>query len=146
MNYIIYLWVAAIAVFVIVELMTTALTTIWFAGGALVALFVAMAGFPVWVQAVVFLLVSIALLALTRPLANKYFNRKTVKTNAESLIGREAIVSEEINNLKDAGVVKVNGQEWTARTDENSVTIPAGTVVEIERIEGVKLIVKQAAQ
>lgn len=141
MNNYIYVWVAAIAVFVIVELVTTALTTIWFAGGALAALAVAYAGFPVWVQAVVFLLVSIVLLVLTRPLANRYFNKKTVKTNAESLIGREAIVSEGINNLKDEGAVKVNGQEWTARTGDNDITLAAGTVVVIERIEGVKLIV-----
>ena len=64
-----------------------------------------------------------------------------MKTNAESLIGREAIVSEGINNLKDEGAVKVNGQEWTARTGDNDITLAAGTVVVIERIEGVKLIV-----
>ena len=81
MNYI-YVWVAAIAVFVVVELATTALTTIWFAGGALAALLITAAGFPVWAQAVTFLVVSMALLVLTRPLANKYFNKKTVKTNA----------------------------------------------------------------
>ena len=140
MNYI-YVWVAAIAVFVVVELATTALTTIWFAGGALAALLITAAGFPVWAQAVTFLVVSIALLVLTRPLANKYFNKKTVKTNAESLIGREAIVTEEINNLRNEGVVTVSGQEWTARTEDNTLTVAAGTVVKILRIEGVKLIV-----
>ena len=144
MTYLWAIWLAAIVVFVGIELVTTALTTVWFAGGALVGLLLAALHFPLWVQVVGFLLVSIILLVLTRPLADKYFNAKTVKTNAESLVGKEGVVEEDINNLAATGVVLVNGQEWTARCDSNEQTIAKGSVVLIERIEGVKLIVKEA--
>lgn len=137
------IWIAAFAMFVIVELMTAALTTIWFAGGALAALAVSFLGGPVWLQVVLFLAVSVVLLLATRPLAEKYLNSRTVRTNAESLIGNEAVVSAAINNLQQTGQVKVAGQEWTARTTDNEKTVPEGTVVVIERIEGVKLIVRE---
>ena len=140
------IWIAALAVFVLVEMMTAALTTIWFAGGALCAGIVSFAGGPVWLQVIVFLAVSVLLLILTRPLAEKYVNSRTVKTNAQSVIGKEAVASADINNLQQTGQVLVSGQEWTARTDDNDTVITKGTVVVVERIEGVKLIVRPKEQ
>ena len=137
------IWIAAFAMFVIVELMTAALTTIWFAGGSLAALAASFLGGPVWLQVVLFVAVSVILLLATRPLAEKYVNSRTIRTNAQSLIGMEAVVSAAINNLQQQGQVKVAGQEWTARTEDNESTIPEGTVVTVERIEGVKLIVRE---
>ena len=142
----IIIWLAALVVFVIVEAMTTALTTIWFAGGCLVALILAVMHAPIWAQIVAFLIISLVLLAFTRPIANKYFNKSTVKTNAESLVGLEGVVKEQIDNLAATGLVTVKGQDWTARTAENEERIEKDTVVVIEKIEGVKLIVKRKSE
>ena len=90
-----------------------------------------------------FLIVSLILLIFTRPIAMRYLNTNRTRTNAESLIGKEAVVTQTIENLKNQGQVIVGGIEWTARTDDNEKMIEKDTVVEIERIEGVKLIVKK---
>lgn len=136
-------WLVLFVVLLIIEILTMGLTTIWFAGGALVAFILAFVGFDLPVQIIVFLLVSIALLVLTRPLAMKFFNKERQKTNAESLIGQKAIVKEKIDTLHAVGVVEVNGLEWSAKTDEAEEVIEAGEIVEIEGIQGVKLIVKK---
>lgn len=96
---------------------------------------------PLWVQIVLFLVVSALLLFFTRPVAVKYFNKDRVRTNVESLIGKQAIVISEINNLQGIGQVTVNGQEWSARSTDEEAAIPVGCVVIIERVSGVKLIV-----
>lgn len=96
---------------------------------------------PLWVQIVLFLAVSALLLFFTRPVAVKYFNKDRVRTNVESLIGQQAIVISEINNLQGIGQVTVNGQEWSARSTDEEAAIPVGCVVIIERVSGVKLIV-----
>ena len=87
--------------------------------------------------------VSLVLLYFTRPVAVKYFNKDRVKTNAESLVGKQAIVISEIDNLQGIGQVTVGGQEWSARTVREGVPLPAGTVVVIRAISGVKLIVEE---
>ena len=112
-------WLVVIVVFVAIELNTMALTTIWFAGGALAAFFTAYAGFSVKVQLVIFLIVSLILLIFTRPFASKYINKGTVKTNADGLIGKKARVTAEINNQLSQGAAVVGGQEWTARAEES---------------------------
>ena len=132
------LWLAAVVVLLVIEIATLGLTTIWFAGGALIAGIAAVAGAGRVVQFVLFLIVSLILLIFTRPIAMRYLNTNRTRTNAESLIGKEAI-----ENLKNQGQVIVGGIEWTARTDDNEKMIEKDTVVEIERIEGVKLIVKK---
>ena len=137
------LWLAAVAVLLVIEIATLGLTTIWFAGGALIAGIAAVAGAGSIVQFVIFLIVSLILLIFTRPVAVKYLNVNRTRTNAESLIGKEAVVTQTIENLKNQGQVIVGGIEWTARTDDNETVIEKDTVVEIERIEGVKLIVKK---
>ena len=136
-------WLVLFVVLLVIEIATMGLTTIWFAGGSLVAMICAFVGFKLPVQVIVFLLVSIALLVLTRPLALKYFNKERQKTNAESLIGQNAVVLETIDTLYGVGRVEVNGMEWSAKTDDQKDKIDAGTVVVIEGIQGVKLLVKK---
>lgn len=135
-------WLAIFIVLLVIEIITMGLTTIWFAGGALMALVMAFAGFGLPVQIGIFLVVSVALLILTRPIAVKYFNTERQKTNAESLIGQQAVVLEDVDTLHAAGLVEVNGQEWSAKTDEPDGYILKDSIVSIEGIQGVKLIVK----
>lgn len=134
-------WLVAFVVLVGIEIATMALTTIWFAGGAFVAFLLSLFGTGLEVQLAVFVVVSFVLLFLTRPFASKYVNSNTVKTNADSLIGREARVTEEINNDLGTGTAVVGGQEWTARAAEDSQIYAVGTKVRIGQIQGVKLIV-----
>lgn len=135
------IWLAIIVVMAIIEIITLGLTTIWFAGGALVAFIASLFGVSLPIQIVLFVIVSLVLLAFTRPFAVKFVNKNQTRTNAESLIGKSAIVLEDINNLKAEGAVSVNGQEWTARAVDDTV-ITKDTVVEIVEIKGVKLMVK----
>ena len=136
-------WLILFVVLLVIEIFTMGLTTIWFAGGAIIAFVLAYAGFGLPVQIIVFLLVSIALLVLTRPIAMKFFNQERQKTNAESLIGQNAVVLETIDTLHGVGRAEVNGMEWSAKTDDADMIIEAGEVVIIEGIQGVKLIVKK---
>lgn len=136
-----YVWLLVLLVCIIVEFVTMGLTTVWFAGGALVAILAAALNAPVALQVALFLAVSILLLIFTRPIAVKYFNKDRIRTNAESMIGRQAIVISEINNLEGIGQVTVNGMEWSARSI-NDVEIPVGEVVIVRAINGVKLIVE----
>ena len=138
----IMVWLILLIVFVVIEVFTLGLTTIWFAGGALVAMLAALLNAPVWLQICVFVIVSLVLLFFTRPIAVKYFNKDRIKTNVESLVGKPAIVISEIDNLQGIGQVMVNGQEWTARSCEDSEKIQVGAVVTVIAINGVKLIVK----
>ncbi len=137
------MWLVLLVVLIIIELATMGLTTIWFAGGALAAALVSIPGTPIWLQVIVFLVVSALLLYFTRPIAVKYFNRDRIRTNTESLIGRQAIVISEINNIEGTGQVNTGGMEWTARSSYNNVVLPAGAVVTILGIDGVKLIVEE---
>ncbi|MGL5435775.1 MAG: NfeD family protein [Lachnospiraceae bacterium] len=136
-------WLIAFVVFVGIEIATMALTTIWFAGGAFVAFLLALLGVSIEVQLAVFVIVSFLLLFLTRPFAQKYINQNAVKTNVDSLIGAGARVTAEINNEAGTGTAIVNGQEWTARALAAQDHYPIGTMVEIRRIDGVKLIVAE---
>lgn len=137
------LWLIIFVVCIAVEIGTMGLTTIWFAGGALIAAVVAAIEAPIWLQVVLFLGVSFVLLYFTRPVAVKYFNKDRVKTNVESMIGKQAIVISEINNLQGIGQVTVGGMEWSARTLQEGITLPVGSVVVIRAISGVKLIVEE---
>ena len=137
------LWLILLIILLVIEAISLELTTIWFAGGALAAFIAALVGADVVVQVVLFLAVSIVLLVFTRPVAMRYLNRNKTPTNAESLIGEQAVVTQTINNLMGRGVVLVNGMEWTARSQENSEMIEKDTIVRILRIDGVKLIVER---
>lgn len=136
-------WLILLIICIGIELPTMGLTTIWFAGGALVAIFAAVVGAPIWLQAVLFIVVSLLLLFFTRPVAVKYFNKDRVKTNVESMVGRQAIVISEVNNLQGIGQVTVGGQEWSARSADDQVNIAVGAVVTVVAINGVKLVVRE---
>lgn len=135
-------WLVLLIVCLVMEAATLGLTTIWFAGGALVAMVVALLGGPVWLQLLLFFVVSLVLVIFTRPIATKYFNRDRLKTNAESVVGQQAVVTVEIDNVREAGAVLVHGQEWSARGVDEYPRIAKDTIVVVEAIEGVKLYVK----
>lgn len=137
------IWGIAIVVFLGIEIATLGLTTIWFAGGAIVAVILAAIGAPIPVQVIVFAVVSVALLYFTRPIISKWFNKTRIKTNSEGLVGKHAYVTEAIDNVKATGVVKLDGLEWTARTAHDGMTIPEGAMITVLAIEGVKAIVEE---
>ena len=134
-------WLVVFILLILIELATMGLTTIWFAGGAVAGFVASMLGANVVIQAAAFFAVSILLLFFTRPFAVRYINSNKTKTNVDGLIGQEALVLEEINNIRETGCARREGKEWTARS-MNDTVIPKDTVVTVERIEGVKLIVK----
>ena len=136
-------WLAAIVILLVMEIISLGLTTIWFAGGALVAFVLAVFNVPVLIQVFVFLVVSLLLLIFTRPIAVKYFNKDRARTNVESMIGQQAIVLSEIDNIQGTGRVTVSGQEWSARTMADDIKLPVGAVVIIKDVKGVKLIVEE---
>ena len=135
-------WLIAAGVFLILEVLSMGLTTVWFAGGSLVGALLAALHLPLGAQIAAFAAVSVILLVLTRPLARKYLNSRTVKTNADSLVGRDCLVTEDIDNLRAEGQVTVMGQVWTARSVSDEQKIPKDTRVKVKAISGVKLIVE----
>ena len=110
------IWLVILAVLVVIEIITLGLTTIWFAGGALAALAVSLAGGPLWLQILLFLAVSIVLLVFTRPLAVRYMNKNQQKTNVDSIPGKTGVVVQTIDNLQAAGQVMVVGASWSAKS------------------------------
>lgn len=134
------LWLIVMVLFLVVEAATVGLVCIWFAVGALAALIAALLGAEIWLQVVLFLVVSAVALYFTRPLAKKYVNAKVEPTNADMVIGKECRVTEAIDNIAGTGAVYVDGKTWTARSESDEV-IPEGTLVTAKSIDGVKLIV-----
>lgn len=135
-------WLIAFVVLVGIEIATMALTTIWFAGGAVVAFLFSLFDTSTELQLAAFVITSFLLLFLTRPFASRFVNSHTVKTNVAELIGKTARVTADINNESGTGTAMIGGQEWTARSAKAGETYPAGTVVRIREIQGVKLIVE----
>ena len=133
-------WLALLILFSLVEAATVGLVSVWFAAGALTALLSTFCTQNLLDQLALFILVSALSLALVRPLTGKFLTPRQAATNADRLLGRTALVTEEINDLASRGAVQVSGVEWSARSDPDQV-IPVGTAVRILRIEGVKLIV-----
>lgn len=134
-------WLAAFIVFAIGEAVTVGLVSVWFAVGALAGLFAAALGAGLWLQIAVFLGVSALALALFKPLSGKFLKPKLSATNADRVIGASALVTETIDNTQAQGQVKVKGQVWSARSEQD-IVIPAGRNVRVLRIEGVKVIVE----
>lgn len=135
-------WLVLLALFIVIEAATMGLTTIWFAGGAVAAFIVSILGGKVVIQIILFLAVSILLLIFTRPFAAKYINNHKVKTNIDGLIGKRAVITQDVNNLAATGEAQLDGMTWTARTDDDELKIPEGTTVIVQEIRGVRLIVK----
>ena len=137
------IWLALFVVLLIIEIITLGLTTIWFAGGALVAFIAAALGANLGIQLALFFMVSLFLLFVTRPIAVRYFNKDREKTNVDSLIGGKGVVLETIDNIHGLGAVSLNGKVWTARTTDNAVMIEKDEIITVKAIEGVKLIVEK---
>ena len=136
-------WLIVVAVLLILEILTLGLTTIWFAGGALIAFIAGLFAAPLWLQIVLFLVVSIVLLLFTRPIARKHLNSNREKTNIDSLAGKQGKVIEEIDNFNQTGKIMLNGMEWMARSASSEGTIPAGTKVEIMEVKGAHVVVQE---
>ena len=144
MNPMATLWLVLLILFLLAEGATAAVTTIWFAVGALVAMVAALLGAQVWLQVTVFVVVSVGCLLALRPLLKKYITPKKVRTNIDAVVGSQGVVLEKIDNLAGTGRVKLGGMEWSARAEHNEC-IETGTLVRVERIEGVKVFVTPVA-
>ena len=138
------LWIVLLIVFIVGELITVGLTSIWFAAGSLVALIAAACGISPVVQFVLFVVVSVVLLVATRPWARKFINSRTQRTNADSIIGEIIRIEERVSNIDQTGAAVVRGQEWTVRTRNDNETIEVGEMAKVVEISGVKLIVEKA--
>ena len=136
------IWMALVIIFLVVELVTVGLTTIWLAGGALVAFILAAVGANFWVQLIAFFAVSFVLIYFTRPFAMKYLNPRRTRTNSEELIGEIIKVTRRIDNRAAEGTALAKGLEWSARAVSDDMIIEKDTLVKVIRIEGVKLIVE----
>ena len=147
MNLFIWLWLGAIVLFGMAEVVTESMVSIWFVAGSLAALFICMSGWslggltPEATQVLVFAVVSALALAATRPLVRRFMTRPHIPTNADRVLGMVAKVTEAVDNERASGAVYVDGKTWTARSMDGSV-IPAGTQVTVQKIEGVKLLVQ----
>jgi len=139
-QYMWILWVFGVVFFGIVEAATVNMVSLWFVGGALAALVAQLLGGPIWLQTVLFFVVSGALLFALRPFVRRFVTPNKIPTNADMVIGKTGIVSEKIDNLAPSGLVKVNGTVWTARAADDSV-IEENEKVIIKEISGVKLLV-----
>ena len=137
-------WLIVLIAAILIEIATMGLTTIWFAGGALVAICIERLNGGIYLQIIVFLIVSLVVMYFTRPIAMRYFNKEREKTNADGLIGKQAVVTARIYNLEGSGKAVVSGQEWSARSLEDEQVFEEGEIVKIVKIKGVKLIVESA--
>lgn len=140
MNWLAILWLAMLVVFIIIEVSTVSMVSAWFAAGALAALIASLCNAPLWLQVVLFAVVSIVMLLALRPLAKKYFTPRLIKTNIDAVIGSEGLVMERIDNVNSSGRVKLAGMEWSARSTDGNV-LEEGTRIRVDKIEGVKVFV-----
>ena len=136
----IILWIALMAAMLVLEAATVSLVSIWFAGGALCALIAALCGGSLPLQIGLFVGVSAVLVACLWPLRKKLLGKKRQPTNLDRVIGMTAVVTETVDNVEGAGAVKVDGKVWSARSEDGSALQP-GDLVEVRRMEGVKLYV-----
>lgn len=140
MNWAAIVWLVLIPVFLLMEASTVVLVSIWFALGSLAALLLSLLGASVGLQVAVFLIVSAILLTALRPLVRKYINPKLTKTNVDAVVGTTGLVTVAIDNVSAVGQVKLGAMYWTARSTAGEA-IPEGTLVRVDKIEGVKVFV-----
>ena len=136
-------WLILMVICIVFEIATVGLVSIWFAGGALIACFLAMANIHVVIQVIVFLVVSLLLLIVTKPMAKEWINKDRVRTNYEGIIGKVVRVTERVDNINETGTALINGQEWTARSKSDNITLEQGEIAQVVNISGVKLILKK---
>ena len=145
MNWLAIGWFILTLVFIFIEVNTVAMVSTWFAAGSVAAMLVSFLGGKLWLQAVVFFVVSAGLLLLLRPMVRKHFTPKLTKTNVDSVIGTTGVVTVEIQNNAASGQVKLGAMEWSARSTTGAV-IPVGTLIRVDKIEGVKVFVSLAEE
>ena len=131
------IWLVLMVLFLAVEAMTVTVVSLWFAAGALVSLLLSLLHLEVWLQVTTFFVVSGVLLACLRPMVQRHFTPKLSRTNVDALIGSNCYVTADIDNISAAGQVKLGNMDWSARS-ANGLPIPAGTLVKVAYIEGVK--------
>ncbi len=143
--YMAIIWGAVLVFAIVVEAQTDALIAIWFIPSAGVSLILSLAGVPIWIQAVVFVAASAVLVTLSKLFFEKFLRKKDkdkdTRTNMDTIIGREAYLEEDADNLKGTGTVRINGVIWSVLTEKNEEVIPSGTLVEVKAVSGVKLVV-----
>lgn len=143
-NVMIWIWLGIFVLSVVIEALEPGLVSIWFAGGALIAIILSIIpGVPFWVEIIVFLVVAFVLVFTIRPLAKKFFIKKETKSNVEEKIGEKCLVSKSISELT-FGEVKLNGVIWTAIAKNKQETIDENTLVTIVGVDGNKLVVEKA--
>lgn len=137
-------WLGLMLLFALAEAATVGLVSIWFVGGSLAGLVVNLLGGSAAVQLLAFALGSAVLLICLRPFVRRYITPRKTATNANAALGRTALLTQTVDNLQGTGALRLDGKEWTVRSTDGSV-LPAGTLVKIVRLEGVKLLVEPAA-
>lgn len=143
MDLVAIVWLVLLVVFLIVEASTVTLVSLWFAAGSLIALIASLLGGPLWLQVLLFLAVSTLSLIALRPLFRKFIRPKLTATNVDSVIGSTGLVTASVDNVTAAGQVKLGAMVWTARSTSGA-PIPEGTLVKVDRVEGVKVFVSPA--
>ena len=146
MNWAAIIWFGLLLAFLILEAACPIhLVSIWFAAGSLAAMLIAFLKGPMWLQVMFFIVVSCALLVLFLPLVKKFLNPARTKTNVDAIIGSQGYVTADIDNMAAVGQVKLGAMEWTARSTDGEI-IPKGTLVKVDRIEGVKAFVSKVKE
>ncbi len=143
MNWAAIVWLVLLVLFLIAEAATVTVVSLWFAAGALLALVAASLGAAIWLQVLLFLAVSAACLTALRPLVRKYFKPRLTATNVDAIVGSTGLVTASVDNISAVGQVKLGAMVWTARSTSGA-PIPEGTLVKVDRIEGVKAFVSPA--
>lgn len=139
------LWLGLLVLFLVAEGASVALVSVWFASGSLVALIAALLGGPLWLQILLFVAVSVGLLAMLRPFVRKYLRPRISRTNVDAVVGTQGFVTEAIDNVAASGQVKLGAMPWTARSTSGE-PIPTGTRIRVDRVEGVKVYVSPAQE
>ena len=132
------IWLVLTAIFVIVEAATVGVVSAWFAVGALCAMGAALLEWELWIQIIIFSVVSVVLLLSLRPILRKYYTPRLTRTNVDAVIGTQGLIIEAVDNLEGTGRIKLGGMEWSARST-NGQKIPVGTLAKVDKIEGVKV-------
>lgn len=133
-------WVVLAALFLVIELVTVGMVSLWFMVGALAGLIAAALGAPLWLQFILFLAVSAACFGLLYPKLKHLIGKNRQATNSDMVLGQTCVVTRRIDNIAGTGAVAIGGKTWTARTADGS-TVEEGALVRADSIQGVKLIV-----
>ena len=135
-----FVWLGVIVVALILEATTAALVSVWFIPSALVSLILALCGVSIPIQIGVFVVMSLLLLIFLRPIATKVLKVRKTPTNVDSLIGKKVVITETVDNIQGTGSGKVDGKNWTVRSNDDNISFAPGDIVNIKKIDGVKLI------